>query len=147
MSMNSNKLGAISACALGIKGWDIQDCLAICRIIAQKTFEPRLSVMSQIKRLPCVRIWLQNALSLILDSRYSSKNLEEVLQEIFGLTTTMADWSYANENGIHVGFPITSIDDAATILINNYNSIGTRDIADGSLLWGLRRIELMWYRL
>ncbi|KAH7303139.1 acyl transferase/acyl hydrolase/lysophospholipase [Stachybotrys elegans] len=114
--------GAIIACALFINGWSIEDCIASFESLSRLAFTPRWSCW-----IPLLSKIYDFILSILADSRYPARNLEKALQEVFGLTRTMIEYSNASEMGTMIGVPVTTIRDAAPCVFTNYNGVGNRE--------------------
>ncbi|KAH7303728.1 acyl transferase/acyl hydrolase/lysophospholipase [Stachybotrys elegans] len=114
--------GAIIACALFINGWSIEDCIASFESLSRLAFTPRWSCW-----IPLLSKIYDFILSILADSRYPARNLEKALQEVFGLTRTMIEYSNASEMGTMIGVPVTTIRDAALCVFTNYNGVGNRE--------------------
>ena len=121
------RIGAISICGLGIKGWSVNDCIATSKALAQAVFRPRRVAPLPLAWIPSVRRIWQTILSVLLDSRYPSRNIEAALKKVFGSSRNISDWSLATEMGLHIGMPVTATNDTSTHLITNYNGIGKRN--------------------
>ncbi|KAL7783441.1 patatin-like phospholipase-like protein [Trichoderma ceciliae] len=137
--------GAISVCGLCINGWPLEDCIASSEALAKIVFKPRDVSQLPLSWLRPVNNFWQLVLSLALDSRYSSKRLENTLQKLFGSKRSIMDHSAASKRGQFVGMPITT-GDGRTYIVTNYNGVGQRtDGLDYDILEpkeGISRIPL-----
>ncbi|KID94906.1 patatin-like phospholipase, partial [Metarhizium majus ARSEF 297] len=106
--------------------------------LARAVFRPRRVASLPLAWIPSIhRIW-QTILSVLLDSRYPSRNIEAALKKVFGSSRNIADFSLATEMGLHIGMPVTATNDTSTHLVTNYNGVGKRN-QDG----GRRTNELL----
>lgn len=104
----------------------MDDCVAATRALAMEVFRPRHVTQFPLAWVPKMRKFWQTVLSVILDSRYPSRNIESALKKVFRPSRCMSDWSTANEMGLHIGMPVTTTGDASTRIITNYNGTGQR---------------------
>jgi hypothetical protein len=105
------RIGAISICGLGVKGWSVNDCMVTSKALARAVFRPRRVASLPLAWIPSIhRIW-QTILSILLDSRYPSRNIEAALKKVFGSSRNISDWSLATEMGLHIGMPVTATND------------------------------------
>lgn len=104
-------------------GWDVQSCRAYFKNCALRAFEPR-ALQRQLTRISWLRrLWL--ACSLILtDSKYPSRNLDTLLEEQYGTTRSIMDYSKADAMGIKYGITLTTVGNSDTLVATNYNGIG-----------------------
>ncbi|KAH7016325.1 uncharacterized protein B0I36DRAFT_254112 [Microdochium trichocladiopsis] len=117
----TSSVGAIITCALCINGWPVDKCIAAFESFARLAFKPRCSF-----RIPIITKLYELCWSMLADSRYSTIALEEALKSTFGSIRSMLDHSMADEKGILVGVPVTTIRDVRTFVFSNYNGIGRR---------------------
>lgn len=136
--------GAITTAGLVMNGWDIAKCLATFKQLSHTAFQRRASL-----KIPLVSAVLQFLISIICDGRYPPKNLESVLQRVFGRKCIL-DSSVESEMGILAGIIVTNIKDTSASVFTNYNAVGNRknhcdysvmttDPAARPLLWEIIR--------
>lgn len=77
------------------------------------------------------RLW-RCLITLLTDSKYSSANLEASLKAVFGEARTLSDWTVANEMGLHVGMPVTTVEDTATFVATNDGGAGNPEDTVGT---------------
>ena len=114
-------VGAIIACALCINGWHVDKCIAAFERLARLAFKSRFSF-----QIPFITKLCELLCSMLADSRYPATAVEEALQTTFGSVRGMTEHSAADEKGILVGIPVTTIRDVRTFVFSNYNGIGSR---------------------
>lgn len=102
--------------------------------MATQAFKPRRASNLPLAWIPAVHTFWKTALSVLLDSKYSSVNLEAALKNLFGHSSSIADWSIAQEMGMHIGMPVTTTEDTTTFLITNYNGVGDDDVTTGQCI-------------
>ncbi len=119
--LNPFHIGAIIAFALYTIGWPVEHCIASFESLARLAFKPR-----PLCHIPVVTAVYEFLFSLLVDSRYSARNLEWALQDVFGTTRSIIDCSNASEMGALVGMPATTIRDTSTYIFTNYNGVGQR---------------------
>ncbi|KAH8193954.1 hypothetical protein TruAng_011877 [Truncatella angustata] len=133
--------GAIIAAVLFALDWNIEECTQYFEMFARVAFQPRWWWL----RVPFLSAVLQMVASLLVDSRYSSRNLEEVLQKVLGTRSIMDCWCAAT-TGSKLGITVTTIRDARACVFTSYNGVGDRqDDTDYHVLNpqnGLSRIPL-----
>ncbi|KAH8842733.1 hypothetical protein MCOR02_007715 [Pyricularia oryzae] len=140
----TSRPGAITTAGLVMNGWDIEKCLATFKQLSHTAFQRRASL-----KIPLISAVLQFLISIICDGRYPPKNLESVLQRVFGRKGIL-DSSAESEMGILAGIIVTSIKDTSASVFTNYNAVGNRknycdysvmttDPAARPLLWEIIR--------
>ncbi|KAL5866372.1 hypothetical protein ACKVWC_011516 [Pyricularia oryzae] len=112
--------GAITTAGLVMNGWGIEECLATFKQLSYTAFQPRANL-----KIPFVSAVLQFLISIICDGRYPPKNLESVLQRVFG-GKGILDSSAGAEMGIFAGITVTSTKDTSASVFTNYNAVGNR---------------------
>ncbi|KAL5936827.1 hypothetical protein ACKVV1_011385 [Pyricularia oryzae] len=112
--------GAITTAGLVMNGWGIEECLATFKQLSHTAFQPRANL-----KIPLVSAVLQFLISIICDGRYPPKNLESVLQRVFG-GKGILDSSAGAEMGILAGITVTSTKDTSASVFTNYNAVGNR---------------------
>ncbi|KAK2024520.1 hypothetical protein LX32DRAFT_705335 [Colletotrichum zoysiae] len=126
--------GAISAGALCINGWTVDDCIARFESLSHQAFTPRglpsIPLMGSFVRLmmqiPFLGTVLRAAAVLLLDSRYPSQHIEQALRDIFGSGRSIDDYSAADTMGTMVGMTVATVEDASACIFTNYNGVGQR---------------------
>lgn len=115
--------GSIIVSGLCVNGWSIEECIRSFKSLSLSAFKPRLlSQLPLAKFGSLASIW-QIGLSLLFDSKYESGNLEAALQNVFGSTKSLTDWSAATEMGIMVGITMATAD-GKTLVASNRNIKG-----------------------
>ncbi|KAH8194108.1 hypothetical protein TruAng_011729 [Truncatella angustata] len=114
--------GAIIAAALVALDWDIAECTRYFQMFARIAFQPRWWWL----RIPFLSAVLQMVVSLLVDSRYSSRNLEAILQKVLG-TRSIMDCSSATAMGTKLGITVTTIRDTRACVFTSYNGVGDRE--------------------
>lgn len=109
----------------------MHDCLSLARALPKQAFLPRQVSHFPLGWIPAVRRFGRVLLTVLLDSKYPSDNIEAALKNVFGRSRSIADWSAANEMGLHVGMPVTTTEDATTFVMTNYNGVGDEDDGAG----------------
>ncbi|KAL0933537.1 uncharacterized protein CTRU02_212500 [Colletotrichum truncatum] len=147
--------GAISAGALCINGWTVDECIARFESLSNQAFTPRgspsIPIIGPLTRLimqvPFVKTIIRAAGLLLFDSRYPSRHIEQALRDMFGSDRTIADYSAADAMGIMVGMTVATVKDATACIFTNYNGLGqrggdqgyevltTRDSGEQASLW------------
>ncbi|KAI6311888.1 hypothetical protein MCOR30_010709 [Pyricularia oryzae] len=116
----TSRPGAITTAGLVMNGWDIEKCLATFKQLSHTAFQRRASL-----KIPLISAVLQFLISIICDGRYPPKNLESVLQRVFGRKGIL-DSSAESEMGILAGIIVTNIKDTSASVFTNYNAVGNR---------------------
>jgi len=93
----------------------VEDCIALYERVAKQAFKLHV-------RWSCLAILL----SLFTDGIYPTRNLDRALQEVYGIRTTILDWSRATAMGIKIGV-VASTMKPEPFLFTNYNALGRRD--------------------
>ena len=114
--------GGIIALALGRKGLSVEDCIDLFERVAKQAFELHLSYLRAI------------LISLFTDGIYPARNLEAVLQEVFG-DKSILDCSSATAMGIMLGI-VASTMKPEPFLFTNYNGLGDREDKKYGILLG-----------
>ncbi|KAM3477663.1 hypothetical protein MY8738_006314 [Beauveria namnaoensis] len=117
------RLGAISAWGLAL-GLSVQDCIVLVDTMAKHTFQGRDVSAFPLGRTSVGQRLLRGVITLLTDSKYSSANLETALKAVFGEARMLSDWTIANEMGLHVGFPVVTAEDTATLVVANDGGTG-----------------------
>ncbi|KAM0742190.1 hypothetical protein ACQRIT_002367 [Beauveria bassiana] len=115
--------GAISAWGLAL-GLSVQDCIVLVDTMAKHTFQGRDVSAFPLGRTCVGQRLLRGVITLLTDSKYSSANLETALKAVFGEARMLSDWTIANEMGLHVGFPVVTAEDTATLVVANDGGTG-----------------------
>ncbi|KAK2037082.1 hypothetical protein LZ31DRAFT_547133 [Colletotrichum somersetense] len=110
--------GAISAGALCINGWTVDECIARFESFSHHAFTPR--------GVP-----------------YPSQHIEQALRDMFGSDRSIADYSPADKMGAMVGMTVATVQDASACIFTNYNGAGQRGGDRGSFPVS---VEAMRYR-
>ncbi|KAE9568008.1 hypothetical protein CGMCC3_g15850 [Colletotrichum fructicola] len=126
--------GAISAGALCINGWTVDECIGRFESFSQHAFTPRrvpsIPIISSFVRLmmqvPVFATVVRAAAVLLFDSRYPSHHIEQALRDMFGSDRSIADYSAADEMGVMVGMTVATVQDASACIFTNYNGAGQR---------------------
>ncbi|TDZ40328.1 Phospholipase A I [Colletotrichum trifolii] len=134
-------LCAISAGALCINGWTVDECIARFESFSNHAFTPRgvpsIPIISSFVRLlmqvPVFATVVRAAAVLLFDSRYQSHHIEQALRDMFGSDKSIADYSAADEMGVMVGMTVATVQDASACIFTNYNGAGQRGGDRGSL--------------
>ncbi|KAL0929611.1 uncharacterized protein CTRU02_215510 [Colletotrichum truncatum] len=132
---SSGKSYYISAGALCLNGWTIEECIASFESLASQAFTPRhlpavpvvRPLLELVMCLPLVPTFVRLAALVLLDSRYPSRHIEKALRSVFGLDKSIVDYSAANAMGTMVGMTTATIQDASACVFTNYNGVGVRD--------------------
>ncbi|KAK1991677.1 FabD/lysophospholipase-like protein [Colletotrichum falcatum] len=103
--------GAITAGALCLNGWTVEECIASFESLASHAFTPRRlpavplvrPLLRVLMSLPLVPALVRLAALLAFDSRYPSWPMEEALRRVFGAEKSIVDYSPANATGTMVG--------------------------------------------
>ncbi|GKT51711.1 phospholipase A I [Colletotrichum spaethianum] len=133
--------GAISAGALCINGWTVDECIARFESLSNQAFTPRgvpsIPVIGSFIRLmmqvPVFATVVRAAALLLFDSRYPSRHIEQALRDMFGSGRSIADYSAADTMGAMVGMTVATVQDASACIFTNYNGVGQRSGDHGSL--------------
>ncbi|GKT68914.1 patatin family protein [Colletotrichum tofieldiae] len=133
--------GAISAGALCINGWTVDECIARFESLSNQAFTPRgvpsIPIIGSFVRLmmqvPFVATVVRAAALLLFDSRYPSRHIEQALRDMFGSERSIADYSAADTMGAMVGMTVATVQDASACIFTNYNGVGHRGEDHGSL--------------
>ncbi|GKT61251.1 hypothetical protein ColTof3_08590 [Colletotrichum tofieldiae] len=126
--------GAISAGALCINGWTVDECIARFESLSNQAFTPRgvpsIPIIGSFVRLmmqvPFVATVVRAAALLLFDSRYPSRHIEQALRDMFGSERSIADYSAADTMGAMVGMTVATVQDASACIFTNYNGVGHR---------------------
>ncbi|KAF4486799.1 Calcium-independent phospholipase A2-gamma [Colletotrichum fructicola Nara gc5] len=126
--------GAISAGALCINGWTVDECIARFESFSNHAFTPRgvpsIPIISSLVRLmmqvPVLATVVRAAAVLLFDSRYPSQHIEQALRDMFGSDRGIADYSAADKMGAMVGMTVATVRDASACIFTNYNGSGQR---------------------
>jgi hypothetical protein len=95
---------------LFINGWSVRDCSNQFVRLAEKAFgKPRPLLMSLLK-----------------DSRYGARNMEEAVKAVFGEDRTLLGWSDATNLATKVAVTATTTDTSSACVFSNYIGEGTR---------------------
>ncbi|KAI1856697.1 uncharacterized protein JN550_013691 [Neoarthrinium moseri] len=113
--------GAIIAAVLYALDWSIEECTEYFDMFARVAFQPRWWWL----KVPFLSAVLQMVASLLADSRYSSKNLETILQDVMG-TRSLMDCTSGAARGTKLGITVTTIRDARACVFTSYNGAGER---------------------
>ncbi len=104
-----------------INGWSIEDCIDHFERLAKQAFERRyFSYLQWLFRLRTILI------SLITDGIYPARNLEAILQNVFGSDKSILDCSGATAMGSKIGITVSSMK-PQPFLFTNYNGLGDRE--------------------
>ncbi|KAK1446488.1 hypothetical protein CTAM01_17378 [Colletotrichum tamarilloi] len=133
--------GAISAGALCINGWTVDECIARFESLSNDAFTPRRvpsvpiigPLIRLMMRIPFFATVVRTAALLLFDSRYPSKHIEKALRDMFGSGRSIADYSAANTMGAMVGMTVATVQDASACIFTSYNGVGQRAGDRGSL--------------
>ncbi|OHE90234.1 hypothetical protein CORC01_14468 [Colletotrichum orchidophilum] len=133
--------GAISAGALCINGWTVDECIARFESLSNHAFTPRgvpsVPIIGPLIRLmmrvPLFATVVRVAALLLLDSRYPSQHIEKALRDMFGSDRGIADYSAADTMGAMVGMTVATVQDASACIFTSYNGEGHRAGDRGSL--------------
>lgn len=74
--------------------------------------------------IPILSPTLRFILSLLVDSKYSAKELELIQQNVYGQHRSIVDSNEAYEMGVCMGVTLTSTDDTSTFIVTNYGEAG-----------------------
>ncbi|KAK2729308.1 hypothetical protein CKAH01_10257 [Colletotrichum kahawae] len=126
--------GAISAGALCINGWTVDECIARFESFSNHAFTPRgvppIPIISSFVRLmmqvPVFATVVHAAAVLLFDSRYPSQHIERALRDMFGSDKSIADYSAADKMGAMVGMTVATVNDASACIFTNYDGAGER---------------------
>ena len=118
--------GAIIAAVLFTNEWCLEDCIKFFEVFARVAFQPRCWWL----RIPLLSKVIQIVGALLIDSRYSSQKLEEILQRVLG-TRSIMSCSCATAMGSKLGIPVTTIGDASACIFTSYNGVGGRQDDSG----------------
>lgn len=134
-----------------IKGRSLNDSITTFEKLAMVAFQPRkgcsIPVLSWAievvgRTLPFLLPVLNFFVSCLEDGMYSSKGMEQALQQAFGCEKLMSESTYATAAGIRVGLPVATVgDQPCSRLFTNYNGIGDREQLD-DIVEGCERIKL-----
>ncbi|KAK2036226.1 FabD/lysophospholipase-like protein [Colletotrichum somersetense] len=127
--------GAITAGALCLNGWTVDECIASFESLASHAFTPRRvpaiplvrPLLRVLMRLPLVPALVRLVALLAFDSRYPSRPMEEALRRVFGAEKSIVDYSPANTTGTMVGMTVATVQDANACVFTSYNGVGQRD--------------------
>lgn len=111
--------GGITALALGINGWPVEDCIGYFERLAELAFP---------QHWPCIRwLWQIRVIlrSLFTDGMYPANALEGILQEVFGSKKGILDYSHATTAATKIGITVSSMK-PEPFLFTNYNGVGDR---------------------
>jgi hypothetical protein len=119
--------GGITALGLCYKGWSVEDCIEYFEQLAKQVFElydfAHLCWLSWLSWLS----WLRAILfSPITNGIYPARNLEAVLQEIFGSDRNILDCSSTTTIGNKIGITVSTIK-PEPFIFTNYNRLGDRE--------------------
>ncbi|KAK1506523.1 uncharacterized protein CCOS01_16575 [Colletotrichum costaricense] len=146
--------GAISAGALCLNGWTVEECIACFESLARHAFTPRRipaipfvrPLLQMLMHLPLAPALVRLIALLVFDSRYPSRPIEEALRRVFGPEKNIVDYSPATAMGTHVGMTVATVQDASACVFTSYNGGGERgEDRDYHVLAperGLRKIPL-----
>jgi hypothetical protein len=113
-------VGAITALALGKKGWSVEDSMHQFERTAKLAFQ---------RHDPFHFGWIHQLYlllrSLVTGSIYPTQMLETLLQDAYG-SEKILDCSSANAMGIDIGVTVTSMK-PEPFLLTNYNGVGDRE--------------------
>ncbi|KAF4775522.1 patatin family protein [Colletotrichum scovillei] len=126
--------GAISAGALCINGWTVDECIARFESLSNHAFTPRRvpsvpiigPLIRLMMRIPFFATVVRAAALLLFDSRYPSQHIEKALQDMFGSGRSIADYSAADTMGAMVGMTVATVQDASACIFTSYNGVGQR---------------------
>ncbi|OHE93902.1 hypothetical protein CORC01_10801 [Colletotrichum orchidophilum] len=126
--------GAISAGALCINGWTVDECIARFESLSNEAFTPRGvpsipiigSLIRLMMRVPFFATVVRTAALLLFDSRYPSQHIEQALRDMFGSDRSIADYSAADTMGAMVGMTVATVRDASACIFTSYNGVGQR---------------------
>ncbi|TIC89594.1 Phospholipase A I [Colletotrichum higginsianum] len=132
--------GAISAGALCINGWTVDECIARFESLSNQAFTPRgvpsIAIIGSLIRLmmqvPFFATVVRAAALLLFDSRYPSQHIERALRDMFGSERSLVDYSAADTMGAMVGMTVATVQDASACIFTNYNGVGQRGGDHGS---------------
>ena len=114
----------MSACALCINGWPVDECIAYFETAAAMAFEQRRTfrfLRSMFGNVPVLLPLAQFVVSLLGDSKYSAERLEKIQQEVYGPICSIFDSKQAKEMGTLLGLTLTSVVDSSAFIVTNYN--------------------------
>ncbi|GJC91169.1 calcium-independent phospholipase A2-gamma [Colletotrichum liriopes] len=98
--------GAISAGALCINGWTVDECIARFESLSNQAFTPR-----GVPSIP------------IIGSFVSVATHRAALRDMFGSERSIADYSAADTMGAMVGMTVATVQDASACIFTNYNGL------------------------
>ncbi|TIC97766.1 Phospholipase A I [Colletotrichum higginsianum] len=132
--------GAISAGALCINGWTVDECIARFESLSNQAFTPRgvpsIPIIGSLIRLmmqiPFFAAVVRAAALLLFDSRYPSQHIERALRDMFGSERSLVNYSAADTMGAMVGMTVATVQDASACIFTNYNGVGQRGGDHGS---------------
>jgi hypothetical protein len=117
-------VGGITALGLCYNGWSVEDCIEYFERLAKQVFE--LHYFAQLRWLSWL-FWLRAILfSPITNGIYPARNLEAVLQEIFGSDKNILDCSSATAIGNKIGITVSTMK-PELFIFTNYNRLGNRE--------------------
>lgn len=117
----------MTVCALFINGWSIERCIKYFEQSSRKAFEKRQLFQLFVclfGYIPILSPAFRFIFSLLVGSKYSSRELEMIQQEVYGLDRSIVDSREANEMGTCMGVTLTSTDDTSTFIVTNYGEAG-----------------------
>ncbi|KAM0347532.1 hypothetical protein ACHAP4_011332 [Fusarium culmorum] len=121
--------GALSACALYINGWTVDECIQYLDVLALLSFQKHMVIrlcLFMVQLLPLMPSLVEFVLSLAIGSKYSAKPLETILQDVYGNHRSIMDSKSLSEMGAMLGVTLTTVQDTSTLVATSYNGVGRR---------------------
>ncbi|KAA8895327.1 acyl transferase/acyl hydrolase/lysophospholipase [Sphaerosporella brunnea] len=107
--------GGLIILGLFLNGWSVSHCLKQFLSLAKNAFHPRKLFVPFMRKLADIIV------AFITDSRYNARGLESVLQETFGESRSMLDWS-TKQYSTKIAVTATTVNGTLPCLFSNYGS-------------------------
>ncbi|KPA36561.1 patatin phospholipase [Fusarium langsethiae] len=121
--------GALSACALYINGWTVDECIQYLDVLALLSFQKHMIIrlcLFMVQLLPLMPSLVELVLSLAIGSKYSAQPLETILQDVYGSRRSIMDADALSDMGAMLGVTLTTVQGTNTLVATSYNGVGRR---------------------
>ncbi|KAM0209837.1 hypothetical protein ACHAQD_011014 [Fusarium lateritium] len=121
--------GALSACALYINGWTVDECIQYLDVLALLSFQKHMVIrlcLFMVQLLPLMPSLVELVLSLAIGSKYSAQPLKTILRDVYGSRRSIMDSNALGDMGAMLGVTLTTVQDTNTLVATSYNGVGRR---------------------
>jgi hypothetical protein len=124
----------LSACALFINGWTVDECIQYLDVLALLSFQKHMIIrlcLFMVQLLPLMPSLVGLVLSLAIGSKYSAQPLETILQDVYGSRRSIMNADALSDMGAMLGVTLTTVQGTNTLVATSYNGVGRRPHDEG----------------